>query len=63
MNILKKIYNFYIYIFIKIYLEVKVRPHLQEFLQKVSKYYEIYIFTASEKDISEQVMDALDPEG
>jgi CTD small phosphatase-like protein 2 len=38
------------------------RPYLDEFLSQMSKYYEIYIFTASVKEYADLVINAIDPE-
>ena len=41
---------------------VKVRPYAQEFIQNVSKYYEIVIFTASISKYASPLLDILDKE-
>ena len=46
---------------IKIY--VNFRPWLQYFLENMQKYFRIVVFTASEKDYADPILDLLDPEG
>ena len=41
---------------------VTKRPHVDEFLERMSKLYEIVIYTAGEKEYSIAVIDELDPE-
>ena len=39
-----------------------VRPGTEEFLEQMSKYYEIVIFTAATQDYADWVLDKIDPE-
>jgi len=39
-----------------------IRPGTEKFLEEMSKYYEIVIFTASVKDYADTILDQLDPE-
>lgn len=41
---------------------VKKRPHLEEFLELVSKWYEVTVFTASQRAYAEQMLNILDPD-
>lgn len=40
-----------------------MRPHLQEFLERVSKLYEVVVFTASEEEYASKVLDVIDRRG
>lgn len=40
-----------------------MRPHLQEFLEEVGKDYEIVIFTASNENYANKVLDVVDRRG
>ena len=42
---------------------VAVRPGTKEFLEEMSKYYELVIFTASLSKYANPLMDILDPKG
>ena len=39
----------------------RLRPHIRQFLQKVSKLYELHVFTMAKKDYASAVIDILDP--
>ena len=39
-----------------------IRPGTEKFLEEMSKYYEIVIFTASVKDYADTILNQLDPE-
>ncbi|XP_010453246.1 PREDICTED: CTD small phosphatase-like protein 2 isoform X2 [Camelina sativa] len=40
---------------------VRCRPHLQEFMERVSRLFEIVIFTASQSIYAEQLLNVIDP--
>ena len=43
------------------YIEVYFRPHLKEFLDEVSKYFDLAIFTAASKGYADTILDFIDP--
>ncbi|KAM7134747.1 CTD small phosphatase-like protein 2-B [Macrochelys suwanniensis] len=46
--------------FLEVYM--KLRPHVQEFLETLSKAYEIFVFTTAKQDYTEKILDVLDPQ-
>ncbi|XP_032599698.3 CTD small phosphatase-like protein 2-B [Taeniopygia guttata] len=42
-------------------VHVKLRPHVQEFLESLSKTYEIIIYTTAKKDYAKKLLEVLDP--
>lgn len=42
-------------------VHVKLRPHLQEFLDKIAGKYEVVVFTASQKVYADELLNRLDP--
>ncbi|XP_069819614.1 CTD small phosphatase-like protein 2 [Dendropsophus ebraccatus] len=44
----------------KVYL--KLRPHVREFLDKLCKIYEIFVFTTAKKEYAEKILEVLDPQ-
>lgn len=40
-----------------------VRPYCHEFLEQMSQYFEIVIFTAAVKDYADQILDTIDKKG
>ena len=40
----------------------RLRPHVRQFLNKISKLYELHVFTMATKDYAAAVIDILDPE-
>ncbi|EGR29951.1 NLI interacting factor-like phosphatase family protein, putative [Ichthyophthirius multifiliis] len=49
-------------IYEKYIIPIKIRPFCKEFLQKIAQYWDIYIFTASQKKYANAVCDFLDPQ-
>ncbi|XP_069073637.1 CTD small phosphatase-like protein 2 isoform X2 [Pleurodeles waltl] len=47
-------------IYYKVYM--KLRPHVKEFLETLSKMYEMFVFTTAKKEYAEKVLDVLDPQ-
>lgn len=41
---------------------VVLRPHVKEFLQAVSKVYEMFVYTSAKKGYAEKILDILDPQ-
>ncbi len=41
---------------------VKIRPGAMEFIKEMSKYYELFLFTASVSDYANPVIDRIDPD-
>ncbi|XP_032902866.1 carboxy-terminal domain RNA polymerase II polypeptide A small phosphatase 2-like isoform X1 [Amblyraja radiata] len=41
---------------------VRLRPYCREFLETISQFYEIILFTSATKDYSDKVLDILDPQ-
>ncbi|XP_019954153.1 CTD small phosphatase-like protein 3 [Paralichthys olivaceus] len=39
-----------------------LRPHLKEFLQSMSKVYELFVYTCAKKEYAEKILDILDPQ-
>ncbi|XP_053287443.1 CTD small phosphatase-like protein 3 [Pleuronectes platessa] len=39
-----------------------LRPHLKEFLQSMSKVYELFVYTCAKKEYAEKILDVLDPQ-
>lgn len=42
---------------------VKVRPYVREFLRKMSRLFELVVFTAALKEYADKIIDFIDPEG
>lgn len=42
---------------------VRIRPRALDFLRKITKYYEVAIFTASVADYADPLIDQLDTDG
>lgn len=43
-------------------IHVRIRPYLQDALEKLSQIYEIIAFTAGVKDYADPILDKIDPE-
>jgi len=41
--------------------QYKKRPFCNEFLEKVSNFYEVVIFTAGTQDYADEILDSIDP--
>ena len=44
------------------YINIKLRPYVKQILKDLSKFFEIIIFTASEKFYADPIIDILDPQ-
>ncbi|XP_039942718.1 CTD small phosphatase-like protein 2-A isoform X2 [Hirundo rustica] len=42
-------------------VHVKLRPHVQEFLESLSKTYEIFVYTTAKRDYAKKLLEVLDP--
>lgn len=43
------------------FIRMNVRPYVTEFLQNMSQFYQIYIFTASTQSYAQPILSHLDP--
>ncbi|KAJ8270119.1 hypothetical protein GJAV_G00110580 [Gymnothorax javanicus] len=43
-------------------VSVIMRPHVQQFLQRMSKIFEMFVYTSAKRDYAEQILDILDPQ-
>lgn len=43
-------------------MKINIRPFVYQFLEEMKKYYNIVLFTASQKNYAEKIIKILDPE-
>ncbi|XP_060088507.1 CTD small phosphatase-like protein 2-B [Heteronotia binoei] len=43
-------------------VSVKLRPHLEEFLEELARIYEVFIFTAAKQDYADKILKAFGPQ-
>ncbi|KAL8228791.1 hypothetical protein R6Q57_013691 [Mikania cordata] len=57
-------FSFPVFVDFKVHtVYVKQRPHLRDFLERVSEMFQIVVFTASQSIYAKQLLDILDPDG